>query len=84
MVVVVAGCRSLLNAKATQRTARRLKDAAIESSMAVPLLLLIGQNTSASVFNREFRQLKLIGEVYDKCHEYATPRHDTTTTPLLC
>ena len=60
---------SLLNAKATQRTARRLKDAALESNMAVPLLILIGQNTGSAVFNREFRQLKLIGEVYDKCHE---------------
>jgi hypothetical protein len=60
---------SLLNAKATVKTARRLKDAAIESNMALPLLILTGQNTCSAVFNREFRQLKLIGEVYDKCHE---------------
>jgi THO complex subunit 2 len=60
---------SAVNAKSSARTARRLKDAAVDSKMALPLLLLTGQQTGSSVFNAEFRQLKLIGEVYDKCHE---------------
>ena len=56
-------------AKANTRTTNRLKKALVESSLAAPLVILTGQQVSSAPFDREFRQIKLIGEVYDKCHE---------------
>ena len=55
--------------KATPKTNRRLKEAMTDSKLAVPLLILLGQQTGSCIFNSEHRQLKVIGETYDKCHE---------------
>jgi THO complex subunit 2 len=55
--------------KATQRTTRRLKDAMVDSKLMVPTIILLGQQTSSCLYNNEHRQLKVIGETYDKTHE---------------
>eukprot|EP01052_Picozoa_sp_SAG31_P009618 SAG31_NODE_509_length_14732_cov_13.043600_6_plen_1068_part_00 len=57
--------------KATPKTTRRLKESMIDSRLAVPLLVLLGQQGGSCVFvhDENRRQLKVIGEVYDKCHE---------------
>lgn len=34
-----------------------------------PLFLLISQQRAASVFNTQSNHLKMLGELYDRCHE---------------
>ena len=56
-------------ARANSRSSNRLRWARVESDLAGRRLILTGQQVSSAPFDREFRQIKLIGEVYDKCHE---------------
>ena len=55
--------------KATTKTARRLKDSLVDNKLGAPLIILTGQQCGSSIYNAEFRQIKLIGEVYDKVQE---------------
>ena len=55
--------------KATTKTIRRLKESLVNNELAAPLIVLTGQQASSSIYNAEFRQIKLIGEVTDKVQE---------------
>ena len=60
---------SELAKKATSKTIRRLKDSMVDNGLAAPLIILTGQQCGSSIYNAEFRQIKLIGEIYDKVQE---------------
>ena len=53
-----------------KRPSMRLKDALIENSLAIPLLLLMAQQRSSCVYNQtESPHLKLVGKLYDQCQD---------------
>ena len=56
-------------AKNTKRSSTRLRDALVKHKLVVPLYLLIAQQRAACVFSVETSHLKVLGELYDRCHE---------------
>jgi THO complex subunit 2 len=52
-----------------KKSITKLRDALLNSKLAIPLLILIGQQRSSIIFNTESVHLKLIGDLYDKCQE---------------
>ena len=56
-------------AKNTRRSSMRLKDALVKNGLVVPLFLLIAQQRGSVVFANETPHLKVLSELYDRCHE---------------
>lgn len=56
-------------ARNLKRPIEKLHTVLLNSKLAIPLLILIGQIRSKILFHTESGHLKLIGEMYDKCHE---------------
>ena len=54
----------------TRKSSMRLKDALLESNLAMPLCILIAQQRNCIVFeDQDHGHLKLIGKLYDQCQE---------------
>jgi len=56
-------------AKNTRRSSTRLKDALVKNRLVVPLFLLIAQQRGSVVFANDTPHLKVLSELYDRCHE---------------
>eukprot|EP01116_Phalansterium_solitarium_P022218 TRINITY_DN7258_c0_g1_i1.p1 TRINITY_DN7258_c0_g1~~TRINITY_DN7258_c0_g1_i1.p1 ORF type:complete len:1434 (-),score=569.04 TRINITY_DN7258_c0_g1_i1:98-4399(-) len=52
-----------------RKPSNRLRDALTSTKLMIPLLVLIAQQRAIIIYNSESRQLKLIGDLYDKCQE---------------
>jgi len=55
--------------KNTRKTSARLKEALVESKLAMPLCILIAQLRDNLFFSQESSPLKLVGKLYDQCQE---------------
>lgn len=54
----------------TRKSSMRLKEALLESNLAMPLCILIAQQRNCIVFvEQDHSHLKLIGKLYDQCQE---------------
>lgn len=56
-------------AKNTKRSSTRLREALVKHGLVVPLFLLIAQQRAACVYATDTPHLKVLSELYDKCHE---------------
>ena len=56
-------------AKNTKRSSTRLKDCLVKNDLVLPYFMLIAQQRAACVFNTDSPHLKMLGELYDRCHE---------------
>jgi len=61
---------NFMQVKNTRKSSQRLKDCLIEMDMAVPLVLLMAQQGSCVVYQEtEKDHLKLVGKLFDQCHD---------------
>jgi len=55
--------------KIINRSASKLKEALMNSQLALPLAILIAQSRNYIAFHSDLQHLKMIGDLYDKCQE---------------
>merc|ERR1719508_197435 len=61
---------SFTQIKNTRKSSQRLKDCLIEKGLAVPLVLLMAQQGNSVVYQEtESDHLKLVGKLFDQCHD---------------
>merc|ERR1719347_549001 len=65
-----AEAASFSQVKNTRKSSQRLKDSLIGSGLAVPLVLLMAQQGNSVVYQEtEDDHLKLVGRLFDQCHD---------------
>eukprot|EP00090_Calanus_glacialis_P000154 TRINITY_DN1009_c0_g1_i2.p1 TRINITY_DN1009_c0_g1~~TRINITY_DN1009_c0_g1_i2.p1 ORF type:complete len:1411 (-),score=541.96 TRINITY_DN1009_c0_g1_i2:289-4521(-) len=61
---------SFTQVKNTRKSSQRLKDCLIEKGLAVPLVLMMAQQGNSVVYQEtESDHLKLVGKLFDQCHD---------------